>query len=289
MTEKWASRIFDFCNLVFLIAFSLLCILPFFHVFAMSTTTVKEQMLGGFILWPRTWDFTSYLYIFDTGVFFRSLGNSVFVTAVGTLLNMLVSTLLAFSLSRQRFSGRRWLMLMILFTMMFGGGMIPTYLVVKATGLVNTLWAMIIPGLVSAFNIIIIREFFESIDESIIESAIIDGCSDWGIYWRIMLPLSTAALATFTLFYAVGNWNQYFAAVIYISKPGLWPLQVLLRQVVSMGQADMFNLNDTDRPLPPSVSIQMATVILTALPIVLLYPFLQKYFVKGVTLGAVKG
>lgn len=289
MTEKWASRTFDFFNLIFLIIFSLLCILPFFHVFAMSTTTVKEQMLGGFILWPRTWDFTSYLYIFDTGVFFRSLGNSVFVTAVGTVLNMLVSTLLAFSLSRQKFSGRRWLMLMILFTMMFGGGMIPTYLVVKATGLVNTLWAMIIPGLVSAFNIIIIREFFESIDESIIESAIIDGCSDWGIYWRIMLPLSTAALATFTLFYAVGNWNQYFAAVIYISKPGLWPLQVLLRQVVSMGQADMFNLNDTDRPLPPSVSIQMATVILTALPIVILYPFLQKYFVKGVTLGAVKG
>lgn len=289
MSEKWSSRVFDSLNMLLLCAFALLCIIPFFHVFAMSMATVKDQMLGGFILWPRTWDFTSYLYIFDTGVFFQSLRNSVFVAVTGTLISMILTTSMAFSLSRRGFSGRRWITLMVLFTMMFGGGMIPTYLIVKATGLVNSLWAMILPGAVSAFNLIIIKEFFESIDESIIESAIIDGCTDMGIYLRIILPLSTASLATFTLFYAVGYWNQYFAAVIYINKPSLWPLQVMLRQVVTIGQADMFNLNDTNRPLPPSISIQMTTVILTALPIVVLYPFLQRYFVKGVTLGAVKG
>lgn len=289
LTEKAVSRWFDILNVVFLSIFALLCILPFFHVFAMSTATVKDQMSGDFILWPRTWDFTSYIYIFDTGIFFQSFRNSVIVTVLGTALNMLLTTFTAFALSRHNFSGRRWIMLMIIFTMMFGGGLIPTYLVVKATGLINSLWAMMIPSAVSAFNVIIIREFFRSIDEGIIESAKIDGCSDWGVFWRIMMPLSTASLATFTLFYAVGNWNQYFSAVIYINKPTLWPLQVLLRQVVTVGQFDMFNLNDSDRPLPPAVSIQMATVILTALPIVALYPFLQKYFVKGVTLGAVKG
>lgn len=287
--NKWSSRLFDSVNVLLLFIFALLCIIPFFHVFAMSMATVKDQLLGGFILWPRTWDLTSYLYIFDTGVFFQSLRNSVFVTVVGTVINMALTTSMAYPLSRRKFSGRRWILFLILFTMMFGGGLIPTYLVVKATGLIDSLWALIIPGAVSAFNVIIIREFFESIDEGIIESAVIDGCSDWGIYWRIVLPLSTASLATFTLFYAVGNWNQYFSAVIYINKPGLWPLQVLLRQVVTVGQFDMFSLNDTDRPAPPSISIQMATVILTALPIVVLYPFLQKYFVKGVTLGAVKG
>lgn len=280
---------FDVVNVALLSIFALLCVIPFFHVFAMSMATVKDQLTGGFILWPRSWDITSYLYIFDTGVFFRSLGNSVFVTVVGTLVNMTLTTSMAFACSRRQFSGRNWVLWMVLFTMLFGGGLIPTYLVVKATGLINSLWALIIPGAVSAFNVLIIREFFESLDEGIIESAVIDGCTDWGIYWRIVLPLSTAALATFTLFYAVGNWNQYFAAVIYINKSGLWPLQVLLRQVVVIGQADMFNLNDTDRPIPASVSIQMATVILTALPIVVLYPLLQKYFVKGITLGAVKG
>ncbi|MGG1515435.1 carbohydrate ABC transporter permease [Paenibacillus oryzisoli] len=289
MAEKWTSRWFDMMNVLLLSIFALLCLIPFFHVFAMSTANVKDQMSGDFILWPKTWDFTSYIYIFDTGVFFQSLSNSIFVTVMGTAVNMILTTLTAFVLSRRNFSGRRWIMLMIIFTMMFGGGLIPTYLVVKATGLINSLWALIIPSAISAFNVIIIREFFESIDEGIIESAVIDGCSDWGIFWRIVLPLSTASLATFTLFYAVGNWNQYFSAVIYINKPTLWPLQVLLRQVVSVGQSDLFNLNDSDRPLPPAISIQMATVILTALPIVALYPFLQRYFVKGVTLGAVKG
>lgn len=289
MGEKWSSRLFDTVNLLLISCFALLCIIPFFHVFAMSLSSVKDQITGGFILWPRSWDFTAYLYVLNTGVFFQSLRNSIIVTLAGTAVNMICTTCLAYALSRRFFSGRRWIMLLMIFTMMFSGGLIPTYLVVKATGLLNSLWALIIPSAVSAFNVIIIREFFESIDEGIIESAVIDGCNDWGIYWRIVLPLSTASLATFTLFYAVGNWNNYFSAVIYISRPSLWPLQVLLRQVVTIGQSDMFNLNDTDRPLPPSVSIQMTTVILTALPIVMLYPFLQKYFVKGVTLGAVKG
>jgi putative aldouronate transport system permease protein len=268
---------------------SLMTLLPFVNVLAQSLASMREVVSGKLILWPETFDLSSYRYIFNTGVFFASLKNTVWITVVGTVVNMAVTSLTAYVMSRGNFSGRKAILLMILFTMLFSGGMIPTFLVVKGTGLINSLWALVIPSAASAFNILVMREFFESIHEGIIESATIDGCNDFGIFVRIVLPLSLPALATFTLFYAVGNWNQYFSAILYLNKSSLWPLQILLRQVVMVGQADIFSSMAGDEAIPQPVTIQMATVVLTSLPIVILYPFLQKYFVKGMTLGSVKG
>lgn len=287
------SRRFDliFNSLIYLVLgfASLLTLLPFVNVVAQSLASTREVVSGKLILWPETFDLSSYKYIFNTGIFFTSLKNTVWITVVGTAVNMAVTSLTAYVCSRGSFSGRRPLLLMILFTMLFSGGMIPTFLVVKATGLMNSLWALVIPSAASAFNILVMREFFESIHESIIESATIDGCNDLGIFVRIVLPLSLPALATFTLFYAVGNWNQYFSAILYLNKSSLWPLQILLRQVVLVGQADIYSAMANEEIMPQPVTIQMATVVLASLPIVILYPFLQKYFVKGLTLGSVKG
>ncbi|WNR45999.1 carbohydrate ABC transporter permease [Paenibacillus roseipurpureus] len=288
MKSKLGNGLFDGFNIIILTIATIICVLPIINVIAMSFAPMKDLVSGKFLLWPSSFDLSAYRFIFNTGIFFQALKNTVWVTVVGTVLNLAFTTTLAYVCSRQRFSARRVLLFMVVFTMLFSGGLIPTYLVVKSTGLMNSLWALVIPTAVSAFNLLVIREFFESIHESIIESATIDGCNDLGIFIRIVLPLSIPALATFTLFYAVGNWNQYFNAILYVNKPSLWPLQILLRQVVLIGQADIYaNANTEIIPLP--VSSQMATVVLTSAPIVILYPFLQKYFVKGLTLGAVKG
>lgn len=289
LTSRTTNRLLDSAILLLLAIMTLLCVLPIVNVVAMSLAPMSDIVSGKFILWPRQFDWKAYRYIFNTGVFFSSLRNTVWITVVGTLVNLAVTSLLAYVCSRPRFSGRRALLFMVLFTMLFSGGMIPLYLVVKATGLINSLWALVIPSAVSAFNLLVMREFFESVHESIIESATIDGCNDLGIFARIVVPLSVPSLATFTLFYAVGNWNQYFAAILYLNRSSLWPLQILLRQVVLVGQSDIYSQLSAGEVLPLPVSTQMATVVLASAPIVILYPFLQKYFVKGLALGAVKG
>lgn len=289
LQHKRSDMILDVFIYLAIGAFTVVTLLPFLNVLAVSVASTQEVVSGKLILWPEKFDFSSYRYIFNTGVFFSSLQNTVWITVVGTAMNMAVTALLAYVCSRKHFSGRRSLLFMIVFTMLFAGGMIPTFLVVKATGLMNSLWALVIPTAASAFNILVMREFFESIHDSIIESARIDGCNDLGIFFRIVLPLSKPALATFTLFYAVGNWNQYFSAILYLNNSSLWPLQILLRQVVLIGQADIFSAMEHGEALPQPLTIQMATVVLASLPIVVVYPFLQKYFVQGLTLGAVKG
>ncbi|TXK84188.1 carbohydrate ABC transporter permease [Paenibacillus sp. N3.4] len=288
-SSKLTNRLMDGIILLILILLTLMCLLPIVNVVAMSFASLNEIISGKFILWPKGFDFKAYQYIFNTGVFFSSLKNTVWITVVGTFVNLAVTSLLAYVCSRKRFSGRSMLLFMVLFSMLFSGGMIPTYLIVKATGLINSLWALVIPTAVSAFNLLVMREFFESIHESIIESATIDGCNDLGIFFKIVLPLSIPSLATFTLFYAVGNWNQYFSAILYLNNSSLWPLQILLRQVVLVGQSDIYSQLSAGEVLPMPVSTQMATVVLASAPIVILYPFLQRYFVKGLSLGAVKG
>ncbi|WNR45977.1 carbohydrate ABC transporter permease [Paenibacillus roseipurpureus] len=289
MTVKRQSVLVDALIIVVLFVFALACILPLINVAAVSFASLKDIVSGKFLLWPSEFDTQAYRYILKTGVFFTSLKNTVWITVVGTFINLAVTSMMAYVCSRPKFSGRRFVLGMVLITMLFNSGIIPSYLIVKETGLINTLWALVIPSAVSAFNLLVMREFFESIHESIIESATIDGCNDMGIFFRIILPLSKPALATFTLFYAVGNWNQFFAAVMYLNKPGLWPLQILLRQIVLAGQSDIYSNLANGEALPQPVTTQMATVVLASLPIVMAYPFLQKYFVKGITLGAVKG
>lgn len=202
---------------------------------------------------------------------------------------MVITVLTAYPLSKKFLPGRSVIMQLFFFTMIFSGGMIPTYLVVKSYHLTNTIWALIVPGLLNVYNMIIMRTFFEGIPEDLEEAARIDGCSEWKALIKIILPVSKPALASVGLFYAVWHWNSFFDVVLYITKRELWPLQTLLREIVlTMSMAEL-NASLADVATPPSSAVIAATVIVSILPILLVYPFLQKHFVKGVMIGAVKG
>ena len=202
---------------------------------------------------------------------------------------MIITVLTAYPLSKKFLPGRSVIMQIFFFTMIFSGGMIPTYLVVKSYHLTNTIWALIIPGLLNVYNMIIMRTFFEGIPEDLEEAARIDGCSEWKVLAKIILPISKPVLASVSLFYAVWHWNSFFDVVLYITERKLWPLQTLLREIVlTMSMAEL-NANMADVATPPSSSVIAATVMVSVIPILLVYPFLQKYFVKGVMIGAVKG
>ena len=262
--------------------FTLACVIPFWYVIVSSFS----QMPGFYI---RDFTLDGYKYIFSTNTLMRSLGNTVYITLIGALLKLLVTSMMAYALAETSLPGRKLLLNLIIFTMLFGGGMIPTYFVVRSTGLMNTLWSVILPGLVNPFNLIVMKNFFQGIPADIRESARIDGCHELILLFRIILPLATASLATFGLFYAVGQWNTYMSALLYIPDSSKWPIQPLLRQIVyvssSIGNEDAV---DSEIALLAS-SIKMAVIIIATVPIICLYPFLQKYFAKGIMVGAVKG
>ena len=283
-----SNRIVDLINYMLLLIFGLAAVLPFFYVIAVSFTDPAEVAKGGLILFPKKFSLAAYEYIFSTNVLLRSLGVSVYITVVGTLINLLFTSLMAYPLAKPHLRGRQVILLGVLFTMLFSGGLIPTYFVVKAVGLTNTLWSLMIPGAISGFNLIVLKNFFQSIPEGLEDSAKIDGCNDFGVLMRIVIPLSMPAMATFALFYAVGHWNTFFSAIIYINDNKLWPVQVLLREVVIMAQS---RIGDTemDEALIQPLTIRMAVIVFATLPILVVYPFLQKHFAKGVLLGSIKG
>ena len=279
-------------RLIKAVVFTVLCLavlVPFLAVFATSVAP-REQIsdAGGLVLLPRGIDLTAYEAIFSGGVVTRALGVSVFITVVGTGLSLLVSCLLAYAISRGHFVLARPVLLVVLIGMLFSPGIIPVYLVVKQTGLLDSLWALIIPTMVSGFNVIVLRSFFQGIPEELTESATIDGASEWTIFSRIVMPLSKAVLAVIGLFYAVGYWNSFFSALLYIDDAAKWPMQLVLRTYVvndtAMGQADI-GLEQ----MPPQSSLQMAILVVSMVPILIVYPFLQRHFAKGVLTGAVKG
>ncbi|WP_339296960.1 carbohydrate ABC transporter permease [Paenibacillus sp. FSL R5-0623] len=285
------SRIFDCLNITLLSIFALLTVLPFVYVIAGSFATQKELLLRGFIVFPTEFSLDAYKYIFSTPALIKSLLVTIFITVFGTLINIFLTCLMAYPLARKDMDFRKPILMLIVFTMLFSGGMIPTFLVVKQLGMINTYWSLLIPGAISAFNLIIIRNFFQQLPESLEESAKIDGCNDLSVFFRIVLPLSMPAIATFSLFYAVGHWNTYFSAVLYINDNTKWPIQVLLRQFVILASGGIGDSTamDADYVSPPEQSIKMAVIVVSTLPILLVYPFLQKHFAKGVLLGSVKG
>ncbi|MBU8788696.1 MULTISPECIES: carbohydrate ABC transporter permease [Bacillus] len=284
------SRVFDVLNYAFLTGFGLVCVLPFIHVIAASFATVEEVISKKFILFPTTFSLDAYRYIFSTDIVYRSLIISILVTAAGTAVSMFLSSLMAYSLSRKELMGRRMLMFLVVFTMLFSGGMIPTFLVVKSLGLLDSYWSLILPGAINAFNLIILKNFFQNIPSSLEESAKIDGCNDLGIFFRIILPLSLPAIATISLFYAVTYWNTYMQAILYLSDATKWPIQVLLRQIVIVSsgmQGDMTEMGAA--AAPPEQTIKMAVIVVATIPVLLVYPFIQKHFAKGALLGSIKG
>lgn len=284
------SRLFDIANVCILVLCSLVMLFPFLYVLATSLAPMEQVLRGGLILWPEklTWD--AYDTIFSNNHFVRSLWMSIVITVTGTFVNLVLTSLMAYPLAKKRLRGRNAILFLVVVTMLFSGGLIPTYLVVKNMHLLNTVWSVILPGAISAFNLIIMKNFFNSIPEELEEAARIDGCRNFGVLFRIVLPLSMPALATFTLFYAVGHWNGFFSAVMYINKTDLWPIQVLLRQMIIEGSVEQFqnaSLEASSQVLPQT--IKMAATIVATVPILLVYPFLQKHFAKGVLLGSVKG
>lgn len=284
-----SGRIYAAINFTLLALIALVTVLPFVHVVAGSFTTSAELAAHKFVLIPRVWSWDAYKFIFSTNTIFRAMGVSIGVTLVGTLFSMFITSLMAYGLARRDLDGRNVINFMVVFTMLFTGGMIPTFLVVKELGLINTYASLILPSAISAFNMIILRNFFQNIPEGLEESARIDGCSDFGILFKIVLPLSMPAIATISLFYAVTYWNTYMSAILYLDDSAKWPIQVLLRQIVVLASGmDHSSTLDGTVP-PPDQTIKMAVIVVATLPILMVYPFLQKHFAKGALLGSVKG
>ncbi|MFD0677421.1 MULTISPECIES: carbohydrate ABC transporter permease [unclassified Paenibacillus] len=279
--QAFGSRLFEAGNVLLLLVVTLLCLLPFAYVIVSSFASTDSIIPKGFSL-------VTYEYIFSTGTFIKSLGISIYITVLGTFINLLFTTTMAYPLSRSTLLGRKPVLFLVMFTMLFSGGMIPAYFVVKWFGLINSLWALMIPNAISAFNLIILRNFFQQIPEGLEESAKIDGCTDFGIFFRIILPLSVPALATFGLFYAVTHWNSYVHAILYLNDNTKWPVQVLMRNIIILANSSIGDGNDFDVEIPPQ-PIKMAVIVVSTLPILLVYPFLQKHFAKGVLVGSIKG
>lgn len=284
-----SGRIFSAINFTLLAIIALITVLPLVHVVAGSFTTSAELASSKFVLIPKVWSLEAYKFIFSTNTIFKAMGVSIGVTAVGTFISLFITSLMAYALTRRDLDGRKVVNFMVVFTMLFHGGMIPTFLVVKELGLIDSYAALILPSAISAFNMIILRNFFQNIPEGLEESAKIDGCNDFGILFRIVLPLSLPALATIGLFYAVTYWNTYMNAILYLDDSSKWPIQVLLRQIVVLASGmDHSSTLDTTVP-PPDQTIKMAVIVVATLPIVCVYPFIQKHFAKGAMLGSMKG
>lgn len=268
-----------------LVVTSLIAIVPLLAVVAISITPYGEVIRnGGYVFFPREVSFDSYGQILGNPNIRRALVLTTFVTVVGTIVNMVLTTLAAYPLSRHHnLPARRGLTLAFLFTFVFSAGIVPTFLVVQATGLVDTVWAMIIPNAISVFNVLIMKTFFDGLPVEVIEAARIDGASELHILGRIVLPLSVPVMLTLGLFYAVGHWNTFYLAVFYVRDSALYPLQLVIHNMLAASQS----VENPDSGLP-ALTLQMTAVVVAAVPMILVYPFIQRHFQKGVLIGAVK-
>ena len=286
-----SRKVFVVCNGIFLFLMMIITLYPLWLQFITSVSHGLEVMKGGVTLLPRNPTLETYKTIVRSELFMY-MRNTIVYTVVGTAINLVMSCLCAYPLARKTFSGRKFFTMLVTFTMFFSGGMIPLYLTVKQFGMMDTIWALVLPGAISTYNMIVIRTAFQSIPDSLIESAQLDGANDLVILWKIVVPLSKATLATMLLFYAVTHWNSYFDAMLYINKKEMYPLQIMLRNMLIGGlfneetaiagaNADSFAVTDA--------TLRSAAIIVTTLPILVVYPFVQRYFVKGVMIGGVKG
>lgn len=267
-------------------------IVPFLYVVAGSFATEKELVERAFFIIPHDISFNAYKYIIKDGSIFRGLVNSFFIMIAGTFVNMLFTATMAYPLSKSWLKGRNLVLNIIIVTMLFSGGMIPNYLVVKNLQLLDSYWALILPGAINAFNLIIIKNFFQELPAELEEAAKIDGCTDVGIFVKIILPLSKPALASVGLFYAVSHWNDFFNSLIYLNSTKKFPVQIILRQIVLLAQgatADGSAIDFGAGGTPPELAVKMAATVVATIPILCVYPFVQKYFEQGVMVGAVKG
>lgn len=281
---------------VFLTIFSLSTLYPFLNAIAISLNEGLDTAKGGITLWPRAFTLENYEVVFQDERLMSGFIISVLRTVVGTVSAILATAIFAYGMTKRELMGRKVYMLMCIFTMYFSGGLIPTFLLIRNLGMFNSFWVYIIPSLVGVWNMIIFRTFFQGLPQGLEESAKIDGCGNWGTLFRIVLPLSGPVIATLSLFTAVGHWNEWFIASIYISKEELLPIQTILKQILASNivSEQTANLDAAAQAhmaqakTVTSKSLSMATMMVATIPIVLVYPFVQKYFVKGVLVGSLK-
>ena len=277
---------FTVLNYLLFIVIGIIMVYPFWYVVMYSFSDPTQSSLSSLYLLPQGFTLESYKYAFSKKILFTGFFNSVFLTVVGTCVNMLLTICLAYPLSRDKLPGKKYFSAFVVFPMLFNGGMIPTYLVIKQFGLMDSLWSLIASLAINVYNLLILSKFFKSIPESLIEVAKIDGCGDVMTLVKIILPLSKASLATISLFYAVQHWNEFLRATIYINTDSKWPLQVVLRNIIDMVAND---LNSGGEVFMNPENFKMATIVITVFPIICVYPFLQKHFTQGVMMGSVKG
>jgi putative aldouronate transport system permease protein len=284
-----SGRVFDGLNYFFMLVLAFITLYPFYYVAISSISAGTAVARAAVSVIPIKPTLASYKMMLQDSYFLSSMFNTVKYTIIGTFINLLMSVLCAYPLSISTFSGRKFFTAIIVFTMFFSGGLIPTYLVVKSLGLIDTIWAVVIPGAISTVNMIIIRTFFQGIPSSLKESAYIDGANDIYILIIIILPLSKPVLATMTLFYATGHWNNFFTALLYITDKAKYPLQLFLRNMLISDQMSE-QYADISRELDVvPTTLKYAAIMISSLPIVMVYPFVQRYFVKGVMIGSLKG
>ena len=279
---------FDVILVLLMIAFMATIILPFLHIIAISfsgNTPVYNKEVG---LFPKDFTLATYIQIFKNGDFFQAYGNTIYYTVVHTALSLVFTAMAAYALARRRMVGQKLFSLMVTVTMFFGGGLIPTYMAVSNYGLINTRWAMILPGLISTWNLIVMRSFFINYPQEIVESGELDGLQEAGVFFRLVLPTSKAALATIGLYYAVATWNAYMPARLYIRDESLYPVQHLLREMLESANLNELQEGAAEIVLVPE-TVRYASIMIATLPIICVYPFIQKYFVKGVMVGSIKG
>jgi len=285
--EKGLDRLFTILVYFILILAAAMAIFPLFYVLSVSFSTEYEYLTRGFFVIPKQFTLEGYMYLLAHPGFTSAFRNAVIISAVGTALNIVLTSLMAYGLSKRWLKFRNSLNFTVFFTLLFSGGMIPTYLVVRSLHLLDSFWAIWLSTAIAPFNVIVMRSFFQSMPLELEESAKIDGSGEWRLFLSIIVPLSKPVIATFTLFYLVTNWNTYFTAILYLNDADLMPLQVFLRQMLVEDDPTISNASNVMYKYTPAA--KMAAIILTALPLLVIFPFLQKHFNKGVMLGSVKG
>jgi putative aldouronate transport system permease protein len=296
MKETWEDRVFLACNKLFLLLLLALVLYPLIYIISASVSDPAAVNSGQMWLFPKNITFEGYQRVFQNKELWIGYRNTIFYTLVGTAINLFLTLPCAYALSRTDLAGRKQIMLILVFTMFFNGGLIPTYFLIKDLGMLNTIWAMLLPGAAGVWNIIVTRTYFQStIPKELEEAAAIDGCSAFRMFLSVVLPLSAPIIAVMALFYGVGHWNAYFNGLIYLSNRNLFPLQLFLREILIQNEmADSMMSSGGDLALVARQAqiadiIKYAVMIVASLPILAVYPFLQRYFVKGMMVGSLKG
>ncbi|ALS28255.1 sugar ABC transporter permease [Paenibacillus sp. 32O-W] len=291
--ESWGDKLFLFGVYLFLVIILVVVLYPLVYIVSSSFSSPRAVVSGSVWLLPVEPSLAGYKAIFNNPQILTGYANSIFYTFFGVLINVSLTVMLAYPLSKPTFFGRGLMMVIIVITMMFSGGLIPYYLTVKALGLLDTRWAMLLPGALAVWQVIIARTFFQStIPKELGEAAELDGCSDIGFLWRVVLPLSKPIIAVLVLMYAVGHWNAYFEALIFLKSPDLYPLQIILRNILILNSIDASMMVDANQMVARQGLrdlLKYSLIIVATVPVLAIYPFAQKYFVKGIMIGSLKG